>query len=223
VPNPGRVIGIHYFNPVHRMQLVEVVVGTATDPVVVDRIVRFVQASGKFPVVVKDSPGFVVNRILMPYLTEAGFLFENGADPLVLDNVMLDFGMPMGPIRLMDEVGVDVCSHVAHHQAAQFGERMPVSTILEKMLEAGQLGRKSGSGFYDYRGKRRKAPLEPNPKVAEGVHATTHRDAGRDALRRRMVLMMVNEAPCPTKERRGLRRAPCWPTWPMTDGHSTPN
>ena len=194
VPNPGRVIGIHYFNPVHRMQLVEVVVGTATDPVVVDRTVRFVQASGKFPVVVKDSPGFVVNRILMPYLTEAGFLFENGADPLVLDNVMLDFGMPMGPIRLMDEVGVDVCSHVAHHQAARFGERMPVSTVLETMLEAGQLGRKSGSGFYVYRGKRKKAPPEPNPKVAEWVQSTTHRDAGRDALRRRMVLMMVNEA-----------------------------
>ena len=117
---PERVVGLHFFNPVHRMQLVEIIAARQTAPEVLQRAVSFAQQIGKLPVVVKDSPGFLVNRILMPYLVEAGNLFENGASLANLDEAMLDFGMPMGPMRLLDEVGVDVALHVAQTLAAQF-------------------------------------------------------------------------------------------------------
>ncbi len=190
IPHPERVVGIHYFNPVHRMQLVEVVVGENTSPEVVDRAVRFVQKLGKLPVVVKDSPGFLVNRILMPYLAEAGCLFEAGASPEELDKAMLDFGMPMGPIRLTDEVGVDVCAHVARHQAEQFGDRMPMPAVLDRMIEAGLLGRKSGSGFYTYRGKK----TQVNAAVRPFVSSSSKVGMDRRELAERMSLLMVNEA-----------------------------
>lgn len=151
--HPGRVIGIHFFNPVHKMQLVEIVVGRQTDPEVVRRSVKFVQQIGKLPVVVKDSPGFLVNRILMPYLIEAGWLFERGARVEDIDEAMLEFGMPMGPLRLIDEVGVDVSHHVATDLARKFSERMQAPAVLAKMLQDKLLGKKSGSGFYLHTGK----------------------------------------------------------------------
>src|SRR6266436_3598153 len=114
---PERVVGLHFFNPVHRMQLVEIVIARQTSPEVVQRALRFVQQIGKLPVIVKDSPGFLVNRILMPYLVEAGASVND------LDEAMLDFGMPMGPMRLLDEVGIDVALHVAHTLAASYPER----------------------------------------------------------------------------------------------------
>ncbi len=191
IPHPERVIGIHYFNPVARMQLVEVVVGEQTSPEVVDRAVRFVQKSGKLPVVVKDSPGFIVNRILMPYLGEAGVLFEGGASVQAIDRSMKKFGMPMGPMRLIDEVGVDVCDHVAQHQHDCFGERVVVPSVMGKMLESKKLGRKSGEGFYTYPKKGKSAP---NEDVA--LFKASDKYAGLSAreLSDRMVLLMVNEA-----------------------------
>src|SRR6185436_10727776 len=152
--HPQRVVGIHFFNPVHRMQLVEVVVGRQTSPEVVRRAVKFVQQLGKLPVVVKDSPGFLVNRILMPYLVEAGHLFETGARVEDVDEAMLEFGMPMGPLRLTDEVGVDVANHVADTIAKSFSPRLTTPAVLEKMMKANLLGKKSGRGFYAYSGKR---------------------------------------------------------------------
>src|SRR5205814_3115731 len=146
--HPERVVGIHFFNPVHRMQLVEVIVGRRTDPEIVRRAVRFVQQLGKLPVVVQDSPGFLVNRILMPYLIEAGHLFESGARVEDIDETMLDFGMPMGPLRLIDEVGVDVSHHVAAAVASKFSERLYSPPVLTNMLQEGLLGKKSGRCFY---------------------------------------------------------------------------
>ncbi|MBV9671860.1 MAG: enoyl-CoA hydratase/isomerase family protein, partial [Verrucomicrobia bacterium] len=110
---PDRLAGIHFFNPVHRMQLVEVVYSPATTPSTLQSCLSLVKAIGKLPVVVKDSPGFLVNRILMPYLMEAIRLFNEGYRPREIDDVMLDFGMAMGPLRLLDEVGLDVAQHVA--------------------------------------------------------------------------------------------------------------
>src|SRR6185436_7696222 len=124
--HPERVVGIHFFNPVHRMQLVEVIAGRQTSPDVVRRAVKYVQHIGKLPIVVKDSPGFLVNRILMPYLLEAGHLFECGAQVENVDEAMLEFGMPMGPLRLIDEVGVDVSQHVAENLASHYKNRMEV-------------------------------------------------------------------------------------------------
>jgi len=190
--HPERIIGIHFFNPVHRMQLVEVVVGRQTAPEVLQRAIRFVQQLGKLPVVVKDSPGFLVNRILMPYLIEAGYLCESGARIEDVDEAMLDFGMPMGPLRLIDEVGVDVANHVAETIAANFSPRLRAPEILPKMLKAGLLGRKSGRGYYIYGGRGKEPRV--NPEIDQFHCDTISAALGRDTLRARMVMLMVNEA-----------------------------
>ena len=159
ISRPDRLVGLHFFNPVHRMQLVEVVRTDRTSDETLATAVGFVRSIGKLPIVVRDSPGFLVNRILMPYLVEAAKLFERGGDPDELDDDMLDFGMPMGPLRLLDEVGLDVAAHVARTLAAAFPERMTVPDLLDKLMARGFLGRKSGAGFYLYDGHR----TTPNP------------------------------------------------------------
>jgi 3-hydroxyacyl-CoA dehydrogenase/enoyl-CoA hydratase/3-hydroxybutyryl-CoA epimerase len=189
---PERVVGIHFFNPVHRMQLVEVVVGKQTHPDVVRRAVKFVQQIGKLPVIVKDSPGFLVNRILMPYLIEAGHLFECGARVEDIDETMLDFGMPMGPLRLIDEVGLDVAHHVSLDLASKFSDRLQTPRCLGSMMEAKLLGKKSGAGFYLHQ----KGSKEPkvNPDINKFHDCASCANLSREELRSRMVLLMVNEA-----------------------------
>jgi 3-hydroxyacyl-CoA dehydrogenase / enoyl-CoA hydratase / 3-hydroxybutyryl-CoA epimerase len=188
---PQRVLGLHFFNPVHRMQLVEIIAARQTAPEALARAVRFVQRIGKLPVVVKDSPGFLVNRILMPYLVEAGTLFEHGASLEHLDEAMLDFGMPMGPMRLLDEVGLDVALHVAQTLAANFSRWLQVPAILTRMVEAGLLGRKSKSGFYTYDGSKKP---QPNPSAMSYVQSRTAGDLTREELQERMFFLMLNEA-----------------------------
>ena len=150
ISHPERLIGLHFFNPVHRMPLVEVVRTATTSDETLATAVAFVRSLGKSPVVVRDSPGFLVNRILMPYLVEAARFFERGGDPKILDDAMLDFGMPMGPLRLLDEVGLDVSAHVARTLAEAYPDRMGFPDLLRKLIDHGQLGRKSGAGFYAY-------------------------------------------------------------------------
>jgi 3-hydroxyacyl-CoA dehydrogenase/enoyl-CoA hydratase/3-hydroxybutyryl-CoA epimerase len=173
------------------MQLVEIVVGRQTAPEVLQRALRFVQQIGKLPVIVKDSPGFLVNRILMPYLLEAGRLFAVGASVVELDEAILDFGMPMGPMRLLDEVGLDVALHVAQTLAASFSDRMTVPESLVKMTQAGLLGRKSGRGFYVH-SKSKEAM--PNPQTASFVRDRRAANWPRLELQERMLLLMINEA-----------------------------
>lgn len=187
---PERVVGIHFFNPVHRMQLVEVIQGEKTDPEVLQRSVKFVQRIGKMPVVVKDSPGFVVNRILMPYMIEAARLFELGADVKAVDNAMLDFGMPMGPLRLADEVGIDVAFHVSETLAESFAEYLTVPKVLSRLMEKQWLGRKTGQGFYRHQGK----DCVPNEDDIRFMRDDKARNAALGKLQSRMVLLMVNEA-----------------------------
>jgi 3-hydroxyacyl-CoA dehydrogenase / enoyl-CoA hydratase / 3-hydroxybutyryl-CoA epimerase len=190
-PNPERVVGIHFFNPVHRMQLVEVIVGKQTSPEVVQRSVEFVQQLGKLPVVVKDSPGFLVNRVLMPYLIEAGLLFENGARTEDIDETMLAFGMPMGPLRLTDEVGVDVGNHVGETIAKSYSPRLTNPAVLEKMMKTGMLGKKSGRGFYVYSGK---SDGRVNTETESLRIGTSAAGLDRKELQTRMVMLMINEA-----------------------------
>jgi len=189
--NPGRVAGIHFFNPVHKMQLVEVVAAPQTDPETIRRAVQFARQIGKLPVVVRDSPGFLVNRILVPYLLEAGLLFENGAKATEIDEAMLDFGMPMGPLRLIDEVGVDIAADVAMTLAARFSDRLRVPELLEKMVAKGWLGRKSGRGFYVYSGKGKAAP---NPELDFVRRSQDDAALDRAELQKRLALLIVNEA-----------------------------
>ncbi len=151
VPHPERVIGLHFFNPVHKMPLVEVVTLPVTHPDVLATALAFVQGLGKTPVVVQDRPGFVVNRILMPYLMEAVRLHETGVSAATIDKAMLDFGMPMGPIRLLDEIGLDVAQHVAETLSAAYPDRFPLSDVLREKVAAGDLGKKTGRGFYHFK------------------------------------------------------------------------
>ncbi len=185
-----RVVGIHFFNPVHRMQLVEVIHTPRTDAEVVRRALKFVQAMGKLPVLVKDSPGFVVNRVLMPYLVEAARLFEAGAEVTDLDEAMLDFGMPMGPLRLVDEVGTDVSLHVAETLASHYHRRMAVPEVLGKLVKGGHLGRKSGEGFYLHKGREASVGEAAERYVKDDSAA----NLDRVDLELRMLLLMVNEA-----------------------------
>jgi 3-hydroxyacyl-CoA dehydrogenase / enoyl-CoA hydratase / 3-hydroxybutyryl-CoA epimerase len=188
---PERVIGIHFFNPVHKMQLVEIVAGQQTSQVVVRQAVKFVQQIGKLPVLVKDSPGFLVNRILMPYLIEAGQLFVNGARIEDIDQAMLEFGMPMGPLRLIDEVGLEVCHHVASDLASQFSDYLRSPTVLSRMINEGMLGKKNGRGFYLHSstGKDR-----VNPEADRFHQTPVSAKFSRSVLRDRMTFLMVNEA-----------------------------
>jgi alkylation response protein AidB-like acyl-CoA dehydrogenase/3-hydroxyacyl-CoA dehydrogenase len=176
---------------VHRMQLVEVVRAPATNPATVQRAIQFVQQIGKLPLLVNDSPGFLVNRILVPYLIEAGLLFEAGASAHDIDEAMLDFGMPMGPLRLLDEVGLDVAHHICVTLSKQFPDRMSSPAILDKMLQAGFLGKKSGRGFYVH---SKGGKTELNTPVESFRIGGLANGFTREDLQERMVLLMVNEA-----------------------------
>ncbi len=162
---PAQFVGIHFFNPVHKMPLVEIVRGSSTRPDTLATAVEFAKQLQKIPVIVQGAPGFLVNRLLMPYLNEAGHLLEEGVPVEVLDRAMVEFGWPMGPARLMDEIGIDVTLNVARELAAAYSDRMTVAPILEQMHAAGLKGRKGGAGFYLYEGKRERVnPRLPLPK-----------------------------------------------------------
>ncbi|MFN8177044.1 MAG: 3-hydroxyacyl-CoA dehydrogenase NAD-binding domain-containing protein [bacterium] len=160
---PDRVIGLHFFNPVHRMPLVEVIPGEATRPDVLSRTVGLVRRLRKTPLVVADRPGFLVNRLLMPYLNEAALCVEDGWAPAAIDDAMLRFGFPMGPLAVLDEVGLDVCAKVATVLESAFGERARPAAILRWLLERGALGAKAGRGFWLGRGKAKRANVADLP------------------------------------------------------------
>jgi 3-hydroxyacyl-CoA dehydrogenase/enoyl-CoA hydratase/3-hydroxybutyryl-CoA epimerase len=197
VPGPGRVAGLHFFNPVHKMPLVEVVRTPATAAAALATLARWAVRLGKTPVLVGDGPGFVVNRILMPYLNEAVLLVAGGMDITQVDRVMKRFGMMAGPLEVLDQVGLDVAAHVARSTAPALGERFGANPAFEKMCDAGWLGQKSGRGFYVHKGKR----ARPNPGVRELLRAGGEPEgaalppAARLAeARERMVLLGINEA-----------------------------
>jgi 3-hydroxyacyl-CoA dehydrogenase/enoyl-CoA hydratase/3-hydroxybutyryl-CoA epimerase len=191
-PHPERVVGMHFFNPVHKMPLVEVIAPEGSDPAAVNTVFAFTRKLGKTPILVKDTPGFLVNRLLMFYSTEALWLLDEGYRIEDLDRAMTDWGMPMGPMALTDEVGIDVATKVAHILHEAFSDRLPVPEWLDKVPQSGRLGTKNGKGFYRYEGRERK---EPDPAVYTllGLQPRMENpDPGMVADR--MVLPMVNEA-----------------------------
>jgi 3-hydroxyacyl-CoA dehydrogenase/enoyl-CoA hydratase/3-hydroxybutyryl-CoA epimerase len=151
--NPARLVGIHFFNPVAQLQLVEVVQGAGTDPEVAQKAAAFVRQIDKLPLPVKDSPGFLVNRVLGPYIDQALRLVDEGLAPETLDAAAVAFGMPMGPIELADTVGLDICLAVGKELA---GDHAEVPKQLAALVAAGNLGRKSGRGFYAWKDGRAK-------------------------------------------------------------------
>ncbi len=189
--HPERFCGFHFFNPVHRMPLVEVVRGEKTSDRALVTAVALARRLGKTPVVVKDSAGFVVNRILMPYMREGLHLLEEGYALVEIDRAMRDFGMPMGPFEVVDEVGIDVANKVAGVLSKAFPGRMSPSPVLERMVAAGRLGKKNGRGFYLHRGKKREA--DPQLRGVLGLERE-RRSTRIDLLAERMVLAMLNES-----------------------------
>lgn len=153
IENPERVVGIHFFNPVEKMPLVEIVMGAKTSDKTIAIAAALTNKIGKYPIIVRDVPGFLINRILSPYLTEAAHLLAEGYSVYDIDKAALRFGMPMGPLRLLDEIGLDVATHVAEIMVQGYGDRMKGPKFSKSLTDAGRKGRKSGGGFYDFSGQ----------------------------------------------------------------------
>ena len=207
--SPEHVIGLHFFNPVSRMKLVEVVIAKQTSKETRDRSLAFVRQIAKVPVIVRDSPGFLVNRVLFPYLLDAAELFESGVEAERIDGALSQWGMPMGPLRLIDEIGVDITIDIGNTHEKAYGQRDHVPTVLLWLREQQMLGRKTGAGFYKYEGKKQtpndhlmqwRRGLHGEPEGAEGpnIPPDRHQDPrlrlNGEELAHRLVFLMVNEA-----------------------------
>ncbi len=189
--HPENVVGMHFFNPVDRMFLVEVIRGKKTSDVAAVTVGALARKLGKTVVYCNDGPGFVVNRILGPYMNESGFLLEEGNTIESIDKAMIDFGMPMGPMALLDEVGIDVAAKVAGILSEAFGPRVEKSGVVEKLYADGRHGKKNGKGLYLYKDGKR---LGPDPTVYKILGIKTPHPADAKRTVERMVLAMVNEA-----------------------------
>jgi 3-hydroxyacyl-CoA dehydrogenase / enoyl-CoA hydratase / 3-hydroxybutyryl-CoA epimerase len=188
---PENVVGMHFFNPVDRMPLVEVIRGQKTSELAMATVASLARKLGKTVVICNDGPGFVVNRILGPYINEAGFLVEEGNSVESIDKAMVDFGMPMGPLALLDEVGIDVAAKAAGILLESFGDRMTASGAVQKLLADGRLGKKNGKGVYVYAAGKRK---EPDSAVYKLLGISAPKPGNDSAMVERMVLVMINEA-----------------------------
>lgn len=177
--DPSRLVGIHFFNPVAQMELVEVVFGQATNSEILQKAYAFVDQIGRLPLPVKSSPGFLINRVLMPYLLECMQLLDEGHQASNIDSAAKEFGMMMGPVELADTVGLDVCLAVADNLTQHFGGTIPQR--LRDMVKEGKLGRKSGEGFYHYK----------NGKPIKAKAADSNEDQD---IANRLILRMINEA-----------------------------
>jgi 3-hydroxyacyl-CoA dehydrogenase/enoyl-CoA hydratase/carnithine racemase len=163
--DPGRMIGLHFFNPAERMQLLEIICGKKTSDMTLATSVPFARAIRKVPIVVNDGPGFYVSRQLGALMGESTFMVGEGVGAALIEEAVLDFGMPMGPATLSDLTGIDIGYHVGRNFERSFGERWKMSPIYELVYQTGSYGRKTGAGWYDYSGEK---PV-PNPKVQEVV------------------------------------------------------
>ena len=193
--HPERVLGMHYFSPVPKMPLLELVVAESTAPWAVATARAFAVAQGKTVITVKDGPGFYTTRILAGYLNEAMLLLEEGAAIESIDRALKDFGFPVGPVALIDEVGIDVAAHVADDLGRRFADRgMAASPLLPRLHAAGFEGRKNRRGFYVYPPAGRKARKRPNPEAYTALSLRARRTMPASEITDRMALMMINEA-----------------------------
>ena len=190
---PDRVIGMHFFSPVHKMPLLEVIRTAQTDAEVVVTVVAYGKKLGKTVIVVNDGPGFYANRILAAYMNEAGKLLDEGAAIDRVDAALVEFGFPVGPLTLLDEVGIDVAAKAGNVIAEAFGARMSPSQSLQRVIEAQRHGRKARKGFYEYDEKGKKGGVDQS--IYELLPTGTRRsDFDLDEIQDRTVLAMVNEA-----------------------------
>ncbi|MBP9674568.1 MAG: enoyl-CoA hydratase/isomerase family protein [Bacteriovoracaceae bacterium] len=178
---PERFAGLHFFNPVHKMPLVEIITHAKVSEDTIQKLYQWVLTVGKIPVIVKDAPGFLVNRILMPYINEAAYLLDEGYSVNDIDHAALNFGMPMGPCRLMDEIGFDVLMKVGKIMQKALGERATPSPLIAHLVAEGRMGKKNKKGFYNY-------PHESIFFIPKNPKKT------KEDLTLRLILPMLNEA-----------------------------
>jgi 3-hydroxyacyl-CoA dehydrogenase/enoyl-CoA hydratase/3-hydroxybutyryl-CoA epimerase len=191
--SPERLVGLHFFNPVAQMPLIEIVGGEQTDPAAAQAAVSFARRLDKLPVPCKSAPGFIVNRVLMPYLQEAMRAVQEGVPMPVVDKAAVDFGMPMGPVELADVVGLNVAQDVGKIIAAELGREAPNLEQLDRLVAEKKLGRKTGSGFYEWKdGKAVKPPVGSSPTPPDLID--------------RLILVLVNE--CVATLREGVASEP---------------
>jgi 3-hydroxyacyl-CoA dehydrogenase / enoyl-CoA hydratase / 3-hydroxybutyryl-CoA epimerase / enoyl-CoA isomerase len=193
VKNPELFAGMHFFNPVDRMQLVEVIRGEKTSDTTVVTLVALAKRIGKTPIVVKDCPGFLVNRILFPYMNEALALLEEGASPRDLDKAATAFGMPMGPILLQDVVGLDTSLYAGRVVNTAFADRAVETRLLDELVKAKRLGQKTGAGFYSYAKNPKGADDPALAELLNKVRKDT-RTISQEEITDRLFLPMLTEA-----------------------------
>jgi len=201
--HPERVLGMHFFSPVHKMPLLEVIVTPQTDPEATVTAVAYGKRLGKTVIVVNDGPGFYTTRTLSAYMNEAGRLLDEGASIESLDKALVDFGFPVGPITLLDEVGIDVGGKVGLVLSEAFGARMAPSEAMRRVVTAGRTGRKGGKGFYRYDEGGKKGPVDETIYELVGGQ---RREIDAAEITQRCVLAMVNEAAHCLEE--GILRSP---------------
>jgi 3-hydroxyacyl-CoA dehydrogenase/enoyl-CoA hydratase/3-hydroxybutyryl-CoA epimerase len=184
---------MHFFHPVDRMALVEVIAGRRSSPEAVATVHALAVRLGKVPVIVKDGPGFLVNRILASYLDEAACLLSEGVSVDAVDRAMAGFGMAMGPFALLDQIGLDTARDASRILRERIGARagVPEGSVVDGLVAAGRLGAKGGRGFYRYRARRR---LGANPEVRALVGSPPGRELPPETVQERLVLAMVREA-----------------------------
>ena len=190
---PDKVIGMHFFNPAHVMKLVEIIPGDDTDQDTIDTVEQFTQDLRKIPVIVQECPGFLVNRLLMPYLNEAVLALEQGAATAQeIDEAMGrgGFGWPMGPFFLMDMLGIDVCAHVGKYLYEHYGERLAEVKLFDELVERKRLGEKSGAGFYIYTA----TGAEPLEDIVKRLQETGEIETGTRFSVDRLMMPFLNEA-----------------------------
>ncbi|BAK73797.1 3-hydroxyacyl-CoA dehydrogenase NAD-binding domain-containing protein [Arcobacter sp. L] len=189
IKNKENFLGVHFFNPVNFMPLVEIIPTKQTSKESINKVCEMLISSGKTPIVVKDCAGFIVNRILLPYLNEAAFILEEGSRIERIDSIIKDFGMPMGPFTLADTVGIDIGYKVASILNESYGSRMPIASLIEKMHNAKLLGAKTKAGFYEYAGRDK----YPNSHVTSMLE-NNGRIFDDEEIVQRCIYIMINEA-----------------------------
>lgn len=195
---PENLVGMHYFSPVHRMPLLEVIRGEKTAPWVVATAVAVGKAQGKTVIVVNDGPGFYTSRILAPFMMEAAWILSEGGDIEQVDAALVEWGFPVGPITLLDEVGIDVGRNVTQTMVDAFGDRMLPPDAFERVVSDGRLGRKNKKGFYRYGGKKKEVDETVYDLLGGGKH---RKRFPKEEIQQRLVLQMCNEAALCLQER----------------------
>ena len=192
--NADRFIGIHFFSPVDKMPLAEIIAHDKTSDQTISTTVAFAKKQGKTPIVVKDKAGFYVNRILAPYMNEAAMLLLDGYSIEALDKAMVKFGFPVGPMQLLDEVGIDVGSKIGPILQAELGERFAPPAAFSKLIDDGRLGKKANKGFYQYNTKSKSKKKQVDESVYSLLDLKVSNKLVSKVQVERCVYMMLNEA-----------------------------